>query len=112
MADIERQLVLGFIQVHILYHASVEPVYGVWLMSELERHGYRLSPGTLYPILHGMEEEGYLSSERKTVNGKVRRYYRATEEGRRALERAKERARELVGEILIGDDGRKEIGGP
>ena len=53
-----RKLFLGFIQIHILYHAKKEPLYGSWLLQELKEHGYQISPGTLYPILHGMEKIG------------------------------------------------------
>ena len=95
-----RDLMLGFVRVHILYHAAEEPVYGVWLMEELRRHGYELGPGTLYPILHELENEGYLSSERRVVGGRVRRYYRITPQGQEALEESRTRARELAEEIL------------
>lgn len=91
---------LGFIKIHILHHASEEPVYGAWLMDELGRHGYRLSPGTIYPILHDLESRGYLASCKETVGGKVRRYYRATAAGRKALALSKERVRELIDEII------------
>ena len=94
-----REFFLGFIRLHILYHASQEPVFGLDLIRELARHGYSLSPGTLYPILHRMEREGFLRSEKEVVNGKVRKYYRATKEGRKALAEAYAKVRELVNEI-------------
>ncbi len=95
-----RDLFLGFVKVHILYHAAREPVYGLWLMEELARHGYELSPGTLYPTLHSLEREGLLSSERRVVDGRVRRYYTATPAGRAALREARARIAELVAEVL------------
>ena len=94
-----RDLFLGFIKLHILYHAGREPVYGLWLIEELARHGYRLSPGTLYPILHGLEEERLLISEGRVVEGKMRKYYRLTETGRTVLAEGKIKARELLDEI-------------
>ena len=100
-----RDFLLGFIRLHILYHASQEPVFGLDLIRELARHGYSLSPGTLYPVLHRMEREGFLQSEKQVVNGKVRKYYRATEAGRMALAEAYVKVRELVNEI--GKDQRK-----
>ncbi|MDY6795441.1 MAG: PadR family transcriptional regulator [Actinomycetota bacterium] len=100
MDDMERQFFLGFIKIHILYHASREPVYGVWLMEELGRHGYRPSPGTLYPILHSLEKQGYLESYREAVTGKVRRYYSITALGGKALDTAVERINEMVDEVL------------
>jgi DNA-binding PadR family transcriptional regulator len=104
MKQMQRQFLLGFIKIHILYHASKEPVYGVWLMDELARHGYSLSPGTLYPVLHSLEEQGYLKSTREVVNGKMRRYYVLTKGGEKALTLARERVRELVDEIIFEKD--------
>lgn len=94
-----RNFFLGFIRVHILYHASQEPVFGLELIRELSRHGYSLSPGTLYPVLHGLERDGFLQSEKQVVKGKVRKYYRATNTGRQALGEAYAKVQELVSEI-------------
>ena len=63
----------GFVRLHILYHAGKEPICGVDMIEELERHGYRLSPGTLYPLLHGLERRGYLRSSKKDVGRRARR---------------------------------------
>lgn len=95
-----RDFFLGFVKVHILHHAGQEPVYGVQLIAELARHGYQLSPGTLYPILHSLAKAGYLTREDRVVGGKVRKYYTATEEGRRALDEARAKIVELVEEVL------------
>ncbi|RME88394.1 MAG: PadR family transcriptional regulator [Anaerolineae bacterium] len=97
--SLSRDLFLGFVKLHVLYHAGQHPVYGVWLIEELARHGYHLSPGTLYPILHALEAEGLLVSERRVVAGKARRYYRLTQAGREALQRGREKAAELLNEI-------------
>lgn len=96
----DKDLYSGLIRLHILHHAVHEPVFGLALIEELARHGYRLSAGTLYPILHSLEQKGYLRSERKQSGGRVRRMYRATPTGRRALAGATERVRELFGELL------------
>ena len=96
----QTEFVSGFIRLHILYHASRGPVFGLELIRELRRHGYELSPGTLYPILHGMEERGYLRSSRTLSSGKIRRVYRATASGRRALGEARAKVRELFGELF------------
>jgi DNA-binding PadR family transcriptional regulator len=93
----------GLIRLHILYHAAKEPVFGLGIIEELGRHGYRLSPGTLYPMLHSMEEAGYLRSRLRTVDGKVRRNYLITSKGRDALSEAKEKVRELFGELFEED---------
>lgn len=94
-----RKLFLGFIQVHILYHANKGPVYGVHMIEELKRHGYEVSAGTIYPILHGMVDEGLLSVEKKVVNGKLRKYSTITPKGEKVLEEAREKAEELVREL-------------
>ena len=94
---------MGFIKIHILYHASKEPVYGVWIQEELARHGYQLSPGTLYPTLHRLERNGYLEEQSRVVAGKVRKYYVITEKGRRALNEARDKIGELVNEVLEED---------
>jgi DNA-binding PadR family transcriptional regulator len=93
-------LFTGLIRLHILHHACHEPIFGLGMIEELARHGYRLSPGTLYPIVHGLEKKGLLRSKQQLVNGKVRRVYSATPSGRKALEAAKKRVRELFGELF------------
>jgi len=92
---------LGFIKIHILYHAANEPIYGVEILQELARHGYRLSPGTLYPTLHRLEKEGYLSMKKEVVDGKVRKYYSITKEGLVVLSDSKEKIAQLVEEVLL-----------
>ena len=94
-----RDIFLGFIKVHILHHAAEEPVYGLWLIEELGRHGYKVSPGMIYPLLHRMEKQGYLQHEERLVQGKIRKYYTATEQGEAALQEAQHYIRELVGEV-------------
>src|SRR3989339_1243403 len=89
----------GFIKLHILHHASKEAIYGVWIIEELNRHGYKLSPGTLYPILHSLEEEKLLTSRSETVEGKIRKYYEITDEGKKRLEESKLKVKELVDEL-------------
>ena len=91
---------MGFVKIHILYHAVHEPVYGVALIQELERHGYEMSPGTLYPILHNLERAGYLVSEERVVRGKVRKYYTITEKGKQTLAELRPKIVELVNEVL------------
>jgi DNA-binding PadR family transcriptional regulator len=99
-AENDQEFYGGLIRLHILHHAAQEPVFGLWLMEELRRHGYRIGPGTLYPILHGLEERGFLRSTTRSEGRSVRRMYSATAQGRRTLKRAKSKVRELFGEIL------------
>jgi DNA-binding PadR family transcriptional regulator len=95
-----REVYQAFIRLHILHHAAKELIFGVGILEELQRHGYRLSPGTLYPMLHRMEGAGFLVSEKQVVAGKVRRLYRITERGQTALAHAKDKVRELFGELF------------
>jgi DNA-binding PadR family transcriptional regulator len=97
-----QELLTGFVRLHILHHAAEHEIYGQWIIDELARHGYRLSPGTLYPMLHGMERKGYLRARGKRAGRSTRRLYRATPLGRQALDFAKDRLRELVGELIEG----------
>ena len=96
---VHRRLFLGFVQIHILHHATAGPVYGAWMLEELSRHGYMLSPGTMYLFLHAMQTSGLLLQEQKIVNGKIRKYYIATRAGEQVLEEARKKAAELVREI-------------
>ena len=95
-----RELFLGFIRVHILYHASLQPVYGLELIQELKSHGYNVGPGTIYPILNKLEQSGFLVSEKINVAGKVRKYYKITDTGNKILKEAQEKIRELASEVL------------
>ena len=96
---IMRKFLLGFMQIHILHHAKEEPIYGTWMMEELHHHGYDISPGTLYPLLHSMEKSGLLLMEERNVEGKIRKYYRSTPLGEEVLREARKKAYELFKEI-------------
>lgn len=69
------------------------------MIEELKGHGYDMSPGTLYPLLHSMESKGLVEKEEKTVEGKVRKYYKITALGNEVLEEARKKAYELFKEI-------------
>jgi DNA-binding PadR family transcriptional regulator len=97
-----RDLYSGMIRLHVLHHAEREAIFGAGMAEELARHGYKISPGTLYPILHGLEKRGYLKSEDERSGKSVRRLYEITASGRRALKTAKLRVRELFGELIEG----------
>lgn len=96
----DKDLYSGLIRLHILHHASARPVFGLWFIEELARHGYKLSPGTLYPLLHGLERRGYLQSTKERLGKTSRRVYRATPLGRKALVAARGKVSELFGELL------------
>jgi len=101
MAD--RDLYSGLIRLHILHHAAEEPIFGLGMAEELARHGYKLSLGTLYPVLYGLERKGYLKSRSQRHGKSMRRVYRATPAGRRALAAAKSKVRELFSELIEGN---------
>jgi DNA-binding PadR family transcriptional regulator len=101
----DRDLYSGLIRLHILYHAEHEEIFGLGIIEELARHGYKLSPGTLYPILHGLERKGYLRSYEHRDGKRIRRVYKSTAGGRKALAAAKVKVTELVGE-LFEDENR------
>lgn len=100
MSNVVREFFLGFIKIHMLFHAQREGFCGVDMMKELSRHGYSIGPGTLYPILHRMGQAGFLLKEKRVENGRLRIYYRTTRKGRSALQHAKSKIRELVCEVL------------
>lgn len=95
-----HDLLAGFIRLHVLHHAAEHEIYGLWMIEELARHGYRLSPGTLYPMLRAMEERGYLTSRTERAGRSTRKFYRATEFGLQGLAVARLRVREFTGEAL------------
>jgi DNA-binding PadR family transcriptional regulator len=99
---VDRDLYSGLMRLHILHHAVEGPIFGLGMLEELGRHGYRISPGTLYPLLHGLEKKGYIAAK-EIRNGKsLRKTYRATPLGRRALAAAKVKVREFIGELFEG----------
>jgi len=95
-----REFLRGAVRLHILHHAASGEIHGAWMARELASHGYRISPGSLYPTLHKMEIDGLVRSQARVVDGRARRGYVATAKGRRELEQAKTQLRELAEEIL------------
>ena len=99
MSSHQRELFFGLIRIHVLVHASQEPIFGFAMMEELAHHGYRIGPGTLYPLLHGLERSGLLKSVLKNVEGKSRRVYKITAAGKKALDKARVKVDELHHEL-------------
>ena len=97
-----QELYVGLVRLHVLHHAAEEPVFGLGMMQELGRHGYRLGPGMMYPLLHGMERKGWLRAEHMLVDGRRRKVYAATAAGRKALAQARVQVRELFEEMCEG----------
>ncbi|VTU31503.1 transcriptional regulator, Acidobacterial, PadR-family [Variovorax sp. SRS16] len=105
----DKDLYGGLIRLHVLHHAGEEPIFGLGIIEELRRHGYELSAGTLYPMLHGMEKKGYLSSRSERHGKRSRRVYEITPQGREALAVAKLKVMELFGELF---EDRADLPGP
>jgi PadR family transcriptional regulator, regulatory protein PadR len=77
MSD-DRKSYSGLIPLHILHHAAEGPIFGLGMIEELARHGYRMSPGRLYPLLHRPEQKGYLKATEVRSGKSLRKVYRAT----------------------------------
>lgn len=95
-----QDILAGLIRLHVLHHAADGEIFGNWMLEELRGHGYRIGPGTLYPMLHALERKGYLTSRTEGAGRRARRHYRATRQGRAALAVATSRMRELFKELV------------
>src|SRR2546423_12620393 len=102
LIDADRDLYSGLIRLHVMHHAAEEPIFGLGMIEELARHGYRISPGSLYPLLHGLEQKGYLRASRQRNGKSLRRGFPATAKGPKALNAAEHHVRELFPEPLAG----------
>ena len=101
MKSVTREILLGFWKVHILHHASEEPIYGLWAINELRRHGYAISPGTLYPLLNRMRRLGWLKCKSEPGGGRrARKEYRLTASGGKVLNLVRQQIRELHDEVV------------
>jgi len=102
----DRDLYSGLIRLHVLHHAVEGPIFGLGMIEELARHGYRISPGSLYPLLQRLEKKGYLRSTERRNGKSLRRVYRATLLGRKALTASKKKVRELFHELVEGNQAK------
>ncbi|MNM46551.1 lineage-specific thermal regulator protein [compost metagenome] len=88
-----KELLKGSTGTMLLTLLSRGPLYGYDMIRELDRQSkgvFALKEGTLYPILHQMEAEGWVEAYWETVGGRNRKYYRITERGRKTLAAKKE----------------------
>lgn len=99
----DRDLYSGLIRLHVLHHAVEGPIFGLGMIEELARHGYRISPGSMYPLLQGLEKKGYLRSTEQRNGRSLRRVYQATVLGQKVLVDSKSKVRELFHELIEGD---------
>ena len=103
-----RDFYSGIIRLHVLHHAAKEPIFGLGMIEELHRHGYQISPGTLYPLLHGLEKKGYLKGS-DVRNGKsLRKVYRAVSQEVERLAGRDDGKSEATGQ-RFAEHGRKAV---
>jgi PadR family transcriptional regulator PadR len=100
MDPVDREILLSFWKVHILHHAGEEPIHGQWILTELRRHGYEISPGTLYPLLQRLVRHGWLGVTAKGVGRRARKDYRLTPKGKKVLKIIRDRIQELYDEVV------------
>jgi PadR family transcriptional regulator PadR len=96
----DREIRLGIWKIHILHHAALREVWGLWLLEELAEHGHRLSPGTLYPALARMVANGWLRRLAGARHARARQLYRITPAGRVLLRALRREVAELYREIM------------
>lgn len=88
--SMEKSLVSGSMTLLILKLLSEKDMYGYEMIDTLRKRSqnvFELKAGTLYPLLHGLEEKGLLTVYEQEYAGKVRKYYSITTEGHRLLAR-------------------------
>jgi len=100
MSGSDKDLYKALIRLHVLHHAAEQAIYGSWMIEELREHGYEISPGTLYPMLHGLTRKGYLTVKQESPGKRARRLYRITALGRAVLDDSKDKMKELFGELF------------
>lgn len=98
--SLTKKIYLGFLQAHVLYHASKEPIFGLFMINELNHHGYKIGPSHIYPLLAQMEKQGLLCKEEKLEKGKIRKYYQITKLGLHVLDDMKLKVKELSNELF------------
>lgn len=105
MREVQREVLLSFWKVHILHHAGEEPIHGQWILTELRRHGYEISPGTLYPLLARLVKRGWLSCKADQRGGRrARKDYRLTPKGKAVLAILRDNVRELYDEVVAENE--------
>lgn len=102
---VTREILLAFWKVHILYHAGEGPIYGQWILRELRRHGYDISPGTLYPLLQRLEARGWLARKASPPAGpRARKNYVLTKKGAKILSLLRDKVAEMHREVVLGEE--------
>ncbi len=100
MDSLQSSIWNGLLQLYILHQAERGPTYGGRLKKQLALHGYNISPGSLYPLLHNLERSGLLRGWIKVYKGRARRHYIITEQGRLRLQELRAGLKAVVAELL------------
>ncbi|HEY1816998.1 MAG TPA: PadR family transcriptional regulator [Kofleriaceae bacterium] len=104
LSPADREIRLGIWKIHILHHAAKRDVWGLWLLEELAEHGHLLSPGTLYPALARMEQNGWLVKRKTGKHAQARQTFRITPQGRALLRVLRREVIELYREVVLGKE--------
>jgi PadR family transcriptional regulator, regulatory protein PadR len=97
---IDRDFLRGFVKIYTLWRAGQQEVYGSQIAEEMKPLGFELSPGTLYPALHGLLRERDVTVRERIVDGKRRKCYRVTAKGRRELAELQDRLAVLMRKVF------------
>lgn len=100
---VNKSLVSGSTAMLILRLLEDKDMYGYEMIETLEKKSnnvFTLKAGTLYPLLHSLEEKNYLTAYESEANGKLRKYYSITKEGRKYLKSRKEEWQEYQTAVL------------
>lgn len=88
MTRINKELMKGSSEVLVLAVLTDEPLYGYEIAKRIKKQSedvFDMGEGTLYPILHKLEEGGYLASTWQEAEGRKRKYYQLTRSGKALL---------------------------
>lgn len=99
---IDKSLLSGSTTMLLLKLLSEKDMYGYEMIETLQQRSqnvFVLKAGTLYPLLHSLEDKGYLTVYEKEVLGKTRKYYSITKEGNRFLLAKEEEWKEYSGAV-------------
>lgn len=107
---VNKTLISGSMTMLLLKLLSERDMYGYEMISTLRERSqnvFELKAGTLYPLLHSMEEQNLLLAYEQEVLGKVRKYYSITKEGRKMLESREEEWKQYAQAItrVLGMEG-------
>jgi PadR family transcriptional regulator len=95
MTALQTELLRGTLDMLILKALALGPLHGLGVSRRIEqmtRGTFQVKPGSLFPALHRMEEEGWLAAAwGESENKRRARYYRLTKAGRKQLDTEAER---------------------